>query len=130
MKYNCEFPGCSFATNNRNEIHEHHIIPKEAGGLNNKWNKIFFCATHHGFIFCEQSRHGQHSIRTNNSIILKGWRFSTGGKILEYIDEKGDIQFYDRNNFIMNSIIERQVNNKGEEHEKNQLLQCEKESNG
>lgn len=95
MRYKCEFPGCDFETDYGHQIHEHHIIPREANGSNDKWNKINVCANHHGFIFCHESKTGIHAIKTKNSIVLKGWRFSSSGKTLEYIDVNGELKYYD-----------------------------------
>lgn len=97
MKYHCEFPFCTFETDHSSQINEHHIVPKEAGGSNAKFNRIFLCATHHnGFIYCKESTSGTHSIRNPDSIELIGWRLSSEGKILEYIDSHGELKFFKR----------------------------------
>ena len=100
VKYVCEFPGCEYSTDSRTQINEHHIVPREVGGSNAKWNKIRLCATHHSHIFCEDSRQGIHSIKAKNSIILKGWKISSEGKILEYVDTDGNTKYFSNKNCL------------------------------
>ena len=95
MKYSCEYPNCDFCTNHKNQINNHHIIPKEAGGSNDKWNRILLCGTHHLFIFCPESKNGIHAQKCSNSIILLGWKMTTAGKMLEYIED-GETKYYVR----------------------------------
>jgi len=77
----------------RNQIHEHHIVSKELGGSNKKFNRIFLCPNCHFKVFIPESKIGLHSIKKDNSIIIKGWLQSTEGKVLNYIDESGLEQF-------------------------------------
>ena len=89
----CEFPECKYYTLNRNQIHYHHIIPLENFRNDNENNRIWLCPTHHNFIYIPDSKNGIHSIKNDNSIILNGWKLSTIGKILEYI-ENDEIKYY------------------------------------
>lgn len=89
MRFKCEFPNCGYETNIKSQIHKHHIVPKEIAGLNKKFNTIWLCPTHHTKIYCPESKRGIHTIKGPDSIILIGWKQSTNGKILEFIDENG-----------------------------------------
>lgn len=90
--YKCESPICvGYETENRHQIHCHHIIPREHGGNNKKSNLIFLCPNCHSCVFIEESTQGIHSIKTKNSIILNGWLQSSGGRVLEYIDSNGKL---------------------------------------
>jgi len=78
--YYCEL--CDFSTKNRNNVHEHHIIPKELKGCNKSFNKVIICPKCHSMIYVEGSTSGPHSVKTTDSIIIKGCFKSTGGNIL------------------------------------------------
>jgi hypothetical protein len=78
--YYCEI--CDFSTKNRNHIHEHHIIPKELKGCNKSFNTVILCSICHSMIYVEGSKSGIHSVKNDNSIIIKGWYKSTDGIIL------------------------------------------------
>ena len=78
--YYCEL--CDFSTPNRNNVHKHHIIPKERKGSNKCFNRVILCPGCHSKIYVEESTSGPHSIKTLDSIIIKGWFKSTGGDIL------------------------------------------------
>lgn len=93
MRYKCQFPGCTYETNQKSQIHNHHIVPKENNGTNKKYNLINLCPNHHSKIYIENSKHGIHSIKGDDSIILLGWKYSTSGNLLEYKDLNGNI-FY------------------------------------
>ncbi len=87
MRFNCKFPECIYETDNRHQIHNHHIIPKEMGGDNAKHNKIMLCPNHHSNIYIPSATKGIHSKYSNTSIIIK--RYLNGGLFLEYeIDNK------------------------------------------
>jgi hypothetical protein len=75
----------------------HHITPKELGGTNDKWNLIKLCPTHHAKIYVRESEHGAHSIKGDDSIILKCWRVTTSGRMLEYEDIDGIVKYWQRN---------------------------------
>lgn len=82
MKYKCTF--CKYETNNKSQIHFHHIIPKELNGNNKKHNIIAVCGICHSKIFIRNSKYGIHSIKNNNSIEIVTKR--NNGLILEYIE--------------------------------------------
>lgn len=88
--YYCEL--CDFSTENRNNVHEHHIIPKELKGSNKSFNRVIICARCHSMIYVEGSTSGIHSIKNVDSIIIKGWFQSTDGNIL--IIESQSIEKY------------------------------------
>jgi len=95
-KYLCEFPNCNYSTCYRTQIHDHHINPVELGGENKRCNRIFLCPNHHTKVFIPESKSGIHTVKGKDSIILKGWLQSTGGMILNYIDQDGKEQYYDK----------------------------------
>jgi len=84
MTYKCQFPNCTYETNNRHQIHYHHIKPKELGGIDKDSNRLWVCPNHHTSIFIPESSNGIHSINTKVSIILHNIYKSTGGRVLEY----------------------------------------------
>jgi len=88
----CQFPYCNFVANAKHQLHKHHIIPKELGGNNEKWNLIYLCPTCHNRIYVPGSSKGIHSIQANNSIILIG--FKNNGMFLEYI-ETNQTKYYE-----------------------------------
>ena len=92
--FKCEFPGCCYETAYRSQINFHHIKPKELGGDDKKSNLIHLCPTHHTKVYVEGTTAGIHTIQGSDSIILRGWLQSTGGKVLEYIDENGNTQYH------------------------------------
>ena len=93
MRYQCEFPNCGYETKNRTQIHEHHIVPKELGGKDKKFNKIFLCPNCHNRVYIPEAKIGIHSIKNDNSIIISKWLMSTAGKVLEYI-EQNETKYY------------------------------------
>jgi len=93
MIYRCKFPNCGYTTNNRSQIHEHHIVPKELNGSDSKSNMLFVCPNCHSKIYCPECSSGIHSILNENSIIIKHKLLSTGGQVLEYIDH-GETKYH------------------------------------
>lgn len=92
MEYRCKFPGCQYSTKTRTQIHRHHIVPREQGGINKSINRIELCPTHHTKIHIPTASKGMHAKKSDDSIILLGWRESTGGRMLHYI-ENGEEKF-------------------------------------
>ena len=88
----CDFEG------ERCELHSHHIIPKEVQVENRSWNLLFVCPTCHNRIYIPESKSGIHSIKKSNSIIVKQWYPSTHGRVLEFIDHTGKVQFVEDRN--------------------------------
>jgi hypothetical protein len=84
---------CTYKTNNRNKIHKHHIVPKELSGTNINSNLVFLCPSCHANIYIPNTTSGNHSIKSNNSIIINKWLQSTGGYVLEYIDNNGNVNY-------------------------------------
>jgi len=89
--FKCQYPNCDYKTENRWQIHHHHIMPKEMGGTDNDWNLIWLCPTHHSKIYIPESKSGIHKNKGKDSIQLIAWR--NGGMILEYIED-GETKFY------------------------------------
>ena len=85
MIYECKFPNCNYKTNNRTQIHNHHIIPKEIGGSDNKSNRIYLCPNCHNKIYIPNCTSGIHSFNYDTSIIIINKLQSTSGMVLEYI---------------------------------------------
>ena len=92
--YICEFPGCDYTCDSRSQIHSHHIIPKTHNGTNKKHNRIYVCPNCHSRIYVPGVSYGIHSVKTKESIIINGWFNSTNGRVLEYINSSGNIDYY------------------------------------
>ena len=86
----CQLANCLFKPSAKHQIHNHHIVPKELGGGNQKWNLIDLCPNCHSRIFIPDATKGIHSIEAPNSIIILGYR--NNGRLLEYIDN-GDLEY-------------------------------------
>jgi hypothetical protein len=83
----CHFPNCDYQTSSRNKMHLHHIIPREVDPKSKA--TIPLCPTHHALIFVEESKHGQHSIKTSESLIIRQIFDATSGKCILYEDMNG-----------------------------------------
>lgn len=91
--YHCEFPGCDYKTQEKSQINNHHIKPKELGGSNAKYNRAYLCPTHHTKVYIPEATRGIHTKKGEDSIIISGWLQSTGGRVLEYIDVNEQVQY-------------------------------------
>jgi len=69
-EYICHWPGCKFHTKERSEIELHHIIPRELWPRLNQHVKLSFCPTHHRMIYHPECKHGHHSIKANNKLMI------------------------------------------------------------
>lgn len=98
-EFNCEFPGCSYRTSERDRIDYHHIVPKAMPGTTNKpFNRLWTCPDHHRAIYVPGMKSGHHSIKNSDSIIIVAKRKSTHGSVIEYercSDSKGFYYFYE-----------------------------------
>lgn len=92
--HKCYFPGCEYETNSRSKIDMHHIIPRE---IKNTKVTVPLCKTHHAMIYIPEATAGQHSIKADGSLIIKGKYKSTNGESIHYesIDGKGFYWFPD-----------------------------------
>jgi len=81
-RYNCIF--CDYKTDYRNNIHCHHIIPRELNGTDDDYNLVYLCPNHHGQVYIENTKTGIHSIPMKNAIVIIGWVLSTNGYMLSY----------------------------------------------
>jgi len=89
--HKCHFPDCEYETDERSKIDYHHVIPREL----NKRSKVTIplCKTHHAMIYVPQSKSGQHSIKTEGSLIIHNTYTSTQGNSIHYESMDGD-KFY------------------------------------
>lgn len=97
------FPGCTYCVPNREQIDNHHIIPKSDGGSDKQHNRIFLCPVHHRNIYIPSAKVGLHSFKRDGSIIIKGYMQSTAGKGLRYIncdDKKEYVYLYSKQTTI------------------------------
>jgi predicted HNH restriction endonuclease len=86
--YYCQL--CNYQTKHRNQIELHHISPVKNGGSNKNFNLVYLCPLCHCKIYIPGSKHS-HNIRTNSSIIINGWKKSTGcSRILFVMDIDGN----------------------------------------
>jgi len=93
-RYQCQFPNCTYTTENRNKIDSHHIVPVEQSGSNDSWNRIWLCPNCHRKIFIPTAKSGMHSKRSKNSVELINKIYSTAGYLLEYKDVDNQIKFH------------------------------------
>jgi len=100
MNYKCNFPGCDYETEHRTQIESHHIEQQSDGGSNKEFNRVFLCPNHHARIYVPTaSSSSKHSIKGDDSIILKRWLQCTfGSRVLEYEDMSGSIEYIEDKN--------------------------------
>ena len=79
----CEI--CGYKTEYRERINEHHIVSRELGGSNKKYNLVYLCLDCHNRVYIPLSNKG-HSIKREDSIEIIGWVKTTEGRILHYIE--------------------------------------------
>lgn len=82
--FHCQFPSCFYITESRSQIHFHHIVSREENGGNESYNLLMLCPNHHNLIYNPNSTSGIHSIKSNDSIIIKSKAKSTAGDVLIY----------------------------------------------
>ena len=82
--YYCQMPGCNYICEDKSQIHEHHIIPRELGGSNKLSNLIDLCPNCHMKVFIPEATSGNHSIKHNNSVVLLSKLLSTEGIVIAY----------------------------------------------
>ncbi len=92
-KYKCQYPGCDYSTDDSWRIESHHIVPRELGGDDRPYNLVDLCPNHHTLVFVPETKAGQHSRKTGESIIIRGWVKSTGGTLLEYVGSDGELAY-------------------------------------
>jgi uncharacterized protein YlaI len=91
-RYYCNFPSCSYSTDDRNKIDLHHIQPRETGGADDKWNRVWLCPNCHRNIYIPTSKRGMHSKKSTESIELLGIQYSTAGYFLEYKTAEDEVE--------------------------------------
>lgn len=93
--YECWFPGCCKTYPDRSSVDIHHIIPKGMPGTSEKpYNKIVLCPSCHRRIHVPGTVRGIHSIKREDSIILKGYLSTSVGKALVYINSKDETRVW------------------------------------
>ena len=92
--YHCFFPECEYSTSHRSKIDFHHIVPKEIDPSTRNKSTICLCKNHHALIWHPQAKKGQHSIKTDESLIILGMFDSTLGKTVNYERTDGSQFFY------------------------------------
>ena len=97
MRFKCEIPDCDYETDHRSYVANHHIIPVELGGSDKSWNRLFCCPNHHCRIYIPDATKGIHTIETEDSITILGWRNSRC--FLEYIED-GEIKYKESKKWI------------------------------
>ena len=93
-KFECWWPECDYHTNSRSKIDYHHVTPKEVNPHRTNKSTIPLCKTHHALIFHPQATAGQHSIKTEASLVILGVYDGTNGKAVHYESASGDSMFY------------------------------------
>ena len=93
-RYRCQFPGCPFETDEAWQIETHHIVPRELGGCDRPYNLVDLCPNCHNRVFVPEARLGQHSRRTEDSIVIRRWVRSSGGMLLEYASLSGEVGYH------------------------------------
>jgi len=91
-QYKCWFPGCKYETDSRSKIDYHHITPREVDSLSKV--TIPLCKTCHALVYHPESKSGQHSINTPESIQILNIYESTSGKSVHYKEYDGQEKFY------------------------------------
>lgn len=94
--YYCEL--CNYITESRSKINYHHIVPSELGGIDDDKNRVYICPNCHNLVYVKESKHGIHSIKCKNSVVIKGWMLSSGGIVLNFINSKSEEIFQNKKN--------------------------------
>lgn len=82
--YYCNFPGCDYTCKDKSQINFHHITPRSMGGSNSKSNLLSLCPNCHTKVYVPNMKHGMHSQKHDNSIVITQKLYSTGGHVYEY----------------------------------------------
>ena len=88
--YICEL--CGYKVKERYKIHSHHIVPVEMKGSDKGFNRIYLCPNCHNRIYIPESIRGNHSKRSEDSIIIRDLIQSTAGTLIEY-EENYNIKY-------------------------------------
>lgn len=95
FKYKCRFPGCDYQIETKSSMDNHHIVPRSMkGSSNKKANLILLCPSCHRKIFVPGMKNGSHSIKTQDSIIIKGKLSSTQGEVLHFTRCSDNTSYY------------------------------------
>lgn len=104
MRYCCHFPSCTYETDVKSYIHLHHIVPRELGGTNLKYNRFYVCPNHHQMLYVKEATSGMHTVFAPGCIMVIGWKSAGDRMFLNYVDHLGIEKYYDpvsRKEFIV-----------------------------
>lgn len=93
-KYTCSWPGCEYSTTSRSKIDMHHVTPKELNPQINNKVTVPLCKTHHALIYHPDTKCGQHSIKSDESLIIVSMPKTTIGPSILYEDMSGNSIIY------------------------------------
>jgi len=88
--YSCWWPGCNYCTSSRSKIDFHHVTPKEVNPHPSNKTTIPLCKTHHALVYHPEATSGQHSIKTEDSLVIQLFTKSTNGTVVLYEDMSGN----------------------------------------
>ena len=91
--FRCGFPGCDMVLS-KSLIENHHVVPREIDSRSSNKRTYPLCPLHHKLIFVPESKSGQHSRNTEESIEILNTYKSTNGQTLHYKDYTGKKYFY------------------------------------
>jgi hypothetical protein len=92
--FECWFPNCNYCTTSRSKIDFHHVTPREVDPSPRNKVTIPLCKTHHALIYCPEATSGQHAIKADGSLIIKGVYDSTSGKAVHFESMDGNSFYY------------------------------------
>jgi hypothetical protein len=96
-KYSCWWPGCEYSTTSRSKIDMHHVTPKELDPRSNNKVTVSLCKTHHALIYHPDTKSGQHSIKSDESLAIMTLPKTDKGLSVLYEDMSGNrIIYYTR----------------------------------
>lgn len=107
IEYKCHWPNCQFRTKERAQIEFHHIVPQELGPRLNSNVTLTFCPTHHRMIYYPGSKHGHHSIKADNKLIIHHiYPCAPSGYAVEYENMQGKIwtEIFEGNYNVQNCV--------------------------
>jgi len=85
----CEL--CDYQTEDRDRIHNHHIIPVSMGGPDAATNRLCLCPNDHARVWVEGAP-GTHGIKGSDPVVIIKKCMSTAGMLIEY-EERGELSY-------------------------------------
>jgi hypothetical protein len=80
----CQFPLCGYQAQDTSELDVHHILSLKDGGTNAKYNLLVLCPSCHRRIYAPTATHGLHTIKRENSILVRRKIPTSSGEGLLY----------------------------------------------